>query len=394
MYCVICILLASAVEALDVKPQRELYTPDYRIYHNVSEISRKLRDLIAKYPSFIREHETSQRSRNGLKQFVLQITNFESHHQNKTAKILMSFGEHAREFLPVETLFYLIYQLLPPRSAINLSNFEIYAIALANPDGRLYVEKSKNYCWRGTYPSGVDINRNFEWEFGGKGSSGDKNDEEYRGPYPFSEPETIIYKELTDKIHFDGFLSLHSGTRHIYIPYADTESQRLRRTHENEKEMRTLAWEMSTATKHKYLYGKAIDLTKYTADGTIFDFMAGVKNISFSYAIELWGRKFSKSPSCFDLFNPPNDQLEKVVQEIYQVYVKFLNGILNWKRNRENQAHYIQAIAQLNIPYLIPDAMDAPTMESSLLTVGVLFVLICVILVNERHFLFRRVFFK
>ena len=32
--------------------------------------------------------------------------------------------------------------------------------------------------------------------------------------------------------------------------------------------------------------------------------------IPFSFAIELWGPKTHKSASCFDLFNPPNEQLK------------------------------------------------------------------------------------
>ncbi len=42
-----------------------------------------------------------------------------------------------------------------------------------------------NYCWRGT-STGVDLNRNFDWCFGNKGSSGNRQDEEYRGDKPFS----------------------------------------------------------------------------------------------------------------------------------------------------------------------------------------------------------------
>ena len=45
---------------------------------------------------------------------------------------------------------------------------------------------SGNYCWRGT-STGVDLNRNFDWNFGGAhGSSRDPKDEEYRGAYAFS----------------------------------------------------------------------------------------------------------------------------------------------------------------------------------------------------------------
>jgi len=32
------------------------------------------------------------------------------------------------------------------------------------------IEATQNYCWRGT-GTGVDINRNFDWEFGGPGAA-------------------------------------------------------------------------------------------------------------------------------------------------------------------------------------------------------------------------------
>lgn len=35
-----------------------------------------------------------------------------------------------------------------------------------------YLEKTKDYCWRGM-GNGVDVNRNFPWEYGGPGSSDD-----------------------------------------------------------------------------------------------------------------------------------------------------------------------------------------------------------------------------
>ena len=62
---------------------------------------------------------------------------------------------------------------------------DIYIIVLTNPDGRLYIEKHLNYCWRGT-SNGVDLNRNFDWRYGDRGSSVKKTDEEYRGVHPFS----------------------------------------------------------------------------------------------------------------------------------------------------------------------------------------------------------------
>ena len=48
-------------------------------------------------------------------------------------------------------------------------------------------------------------------------------------------------------------------------------------------------WELSSrlavATKYKYRYGKAYDLNFYTADGTAFDYMAGVQKVG---CMERW----------------------------------------------------------------------------------------------------------
>ena len=48
--------------------------------------------------------------------------------------------------------------------------------------------------------NGVDLNRNYgyKWGLNEVGSSGDACDESYRGPSPFSEPETQAIKLLTE----------------------------------------------------------------------------------------------------------------------------------------------------------------------------------------------------
>ena len=178
----------------DVKPREELYIPDYKLYHNLSAIVRDITALSEQYPKYL-GLDNSFKSRGGHSQLLLHLTNFTESHVLKR-KVLLSFGEHAREFLPIESLFYLLRNITKGTtmsknspefhfSSVILNQIDIYIVTMMNPDGRLLVESSKNYCWRGT-KTGVDLNRNFEWQFGGKGSSGDKKDEEYRGPYPFS----------------------------------------------------------------------------------------------------------------------------------------------------------------------------------------------------------------
>lgn len=46
---------------------------------------------------------------------------------------------------------------------------------------------------------GVDINRNYDWDFGGAGSSKIPYAQDYPGPYAFSELETQAMKRFMDE---------------------------------------------------------------------------------------------------------------------------------------------------------------------------------------------------
>lgn len=183
--------------ALDVNPQVEKYEPDYSVYHNLTEILEHVKSLMQKYGEYMYRSE-EYKSRMGKSQILIRISNFSS---EKIAphriKIFLAYGEHAREFFPVESMFYFVKNLTAGLdknlqgtashrySMWVLNNFELFIVTMANPDGREHIEQSKNYCWRGT-SAGVDINRNFDWNFGDHGSSKDPNDGEYRGPFAFS----------------------------------------------------------------------------------------------------------------------------------------------------------------------------------------------------------------
>ena len=192
----ITLMNIDQTKARDVLPQKEKYFPDYSVYRNLSSINAEVVKIVSNNPSYIRFLK-QYNSKNGKTQNVIHVTNFKKHgvSDNKKVNILFSFGEHAREFFPVESVLHLLQQLvsaggnlkdnLTDNGADILDFIDLYIIVITNPDGRQYVEQSHNYCWRGT-SNGVDINRNFGWEFGGRGSSGNKKDEEYRGSHAFS----------------------------------------------------------------------------------------------------------------------------------------------------------------------------------------------------------------
>ncbi|KAK7477454.1 hypothetical protein BaRGS_00031278 [Batillaria attramentaria] len=381
----VTVLELSHVLAVDVDPQQEKYLPDYRLYHNLTRLELHVEELATKFKDFIHIDRTFI-SRNGRSQLVAHITNFsvpsavtENHHawrpqdekdgvsQTRNLSVpkvhlLLSFGEHAREFFPVESALYLLTNLTAGISAnpgsyeeafsrTILSRFDIYVIMMANPDGRKHVESSRNFCWRGT-STGVDINRNFDWQFAKKGSSADPRDEEFRGPYPFSEPECKVYTELTESVKFDAFVSFHSGIRHIYMPYADTVSKAVRRVPPNYTYLSQLASRLAKATKYTFRYGQAFDLNFYTADGTAFDYMAGVRQIPFSLAIEMWENEQHRGRSCFDEFNPHSAHLQKEVEAVHPLYVELFNSLYGWKLQQQ-KTHTLVETPSLTPSYIL-----------------------------------------
>jgi hypothetical protein len=60
--------------------------------------------------------------------------------------------------------------------------------------------------------SGVDLNRNYGAYWGGPGSSSDPTSQQYRGPDPYSEPESEAIHQLSQAIHPTVFISNHTFT--------------------------------------------------------------------------------------------------------------------------------------------------------------------------------------
>ena len=88
---------------------------------------------------------------------------------------------------------------------------------------------------------------------------------------------------------------------------------------DNVDNMLELADQMARHTSTSFKYGIAYQLNDYTADGTSFDYMAGVRKVPFSLAVELWGIGDYKGAMCFDLFNPKSHQLQ--VNRYFHLYL-------------------------------------------------------------------------
>lgn len=155
----------------DMESSIDSYRPKYNFYHNLSSLNDCIHSFSGSYPDFV-DVEMKYRSRWGLSQYLIRVTNFtrfqEKSFVDDRAKILFSFGEHSSEFLPVESMLFLLENITSGTqlgadtsakafSEFALNNIDLYIVAILNPDGRFIIEKTNNYCWKYTSTK-LDVN--------------------------------------------------------------------------------------------------------------------------------------------------------------------------------------------------------------------------------------------
>ena len=152
----------------------------------------------------------------------------------------------------------------------------------------------KNFYGRNETCFGVDLNRNFEANFGGKGSSGYCGDI-YRGPEAFSEKESLALREYVEKAKaeekFSMYLTFHSYGQYILFPYGKDENL----TPKNYKELYSLSSRAANAIKaynnQPYKYGQTTKVLYPAAGGS--DDWAYDNGIDLAFTYEMKGNGFT-----------------------------------------------------------------------------------------------------
>ncbi len=262
-------------------------------YHNYQELSEALKDLTAKNSDLVKMTSIAQTTEK-RDMWALEITNDPNNASQKPAIIFMG-GHHAREHLSVEMPLmwaqYLITQFRAGNSrVVNLLNSRvIHIIPTVNPDGMEYDIASTNYqMWRknrsknsdGTY--GVDLNRNYGYQWGTGGSSSNTSDDTYKGTQPFSEIESTAIKNYVEAhSNITILLTYHSFSKLILYPwghkYANLEITKDFAVH------KTMAEKMATWNGYTPEQSSAL----YIASGDTTDWSYGAhKIISFTFELD------------------------------------------------------------------------------------------------------------
>lgn len=261
-------------------------------YHNYQEVTEALQSL-AQANTDIIKMDSIGKSIEGRDIWHLTIsTNLDQSHQK--AGVVYMGGHHAREHLSIDTPLRLTKKLIEayragdPRVTQLVESREIHMIPMVNPDGAEFDIQNGSYkMWRknrrrnsdGSF--GVDLNRNYGYQWGTGGSSKNPRSDTFMGPNPFSEPESQSIKNFMETHeNISILLSFHTYSElilypwgHSYNPVSDSRDLSV---------FKTMAQKMSQW--NQYVPQQASEL--YQASGDTTDWAYGQLKV-FAFTFEL-----------------------------------------------------------------------------------------------------------
>mmetsp|Transcript_106902 Transcript_106902/g.190006 ORF Transcript_106902/g.190006 Transcript_106902/m.190006 type:complete len:393 (-) Transcript_106902:121-1299(-) len=253
---------------------------DYPYYHTSAEIESETARLLQACGE---SAKTNSSTANNVTITEVRIKTPGSNPKNRVSIV---FGEHSRELISPETglmLFKMLCGDIESKKELAveaLKSSEFQLVLNANPRSRLKVEEG-DYCLRAN-PAGVDLNRNWDekWTLNKHAESSDQ----YPGSAPFSEPETQALKSLITDFRPTTFLSVHSGTLGMYMPWAyDSQHLAVR----NRSEMLSVLFQVD-GDHCQCPFGAAGLEVGYDCPGTSFDWVYDHLNVPFSFAWEIY----------------------------------------------------------------------------------------------------------
>ncbi|MCH9681716.1 MAG: M14 family metallocarboxypeptidase [Deltaproteobacteria bacterium] len=216
------------------------------------------------------------------------------------AAMIISGTMHAREWLSPMTVMCIAETLVNDYGADSdttslLDALDLVIVPVLNPDGYVYSWQAERY-WRknrrGGY--GVDLNRNWDYQWGGQGASNNPNDENFHGEGPLSEPESQALASYIEGFdHAVAHLDFHSYSELILYPWGYQFGAA-----PDEGMLSMLAGQMSSAIQgtHRHYSSPIQGSDLYPAAGVVDDWSYGVHDM-MSFTVELRGNDFVIPPS-------------------------------------------------------------------------------------------------
>ena len=205
---------------------------DFGNYMTYTEVVAALDQLHSDYPSLTTDKINIGTSLEGRTIWAMKVSDNPSVNDPGEADILYNGVHHAREPIGA-SLCVLFAEYLCDNYGVDshitdlVDATEAWIVPVVNPDGYVYNEGGGGGWWRknrrnngdGTW--GVDPNRNYgyQWGYDNNGSSPYTGDEDYRGPYAFSEPCTQAMRDFFNAHEFVFSVDYHSYGNLLLYPW-------------------------------------------------------------------------------------------------------------------------------------------------------------------------------
>jgi len=347
---------------------------DWQHYHNYTEIVNTLRYLNDTYPSIVDVFSIGK-SWQDREIYCIRLT--DEHVTHSKPEVFFVGYHHARELISMELPLYFAVEAATSYGTDvamtrMIDNSQIYIVVALNVDGFEGVESNEwqrknlhpfdededglvdedspddedgdGYVealrqrtgtewslirWEGVdddgdgllnedWIGGVDLNRNYPcaWDAATQSGSTDPGSETYKGPEPFSEPETQAIRDLALKHDFKYAISFHSGIEIVIYPWSYTDSPT-----PDDSTFRETAAALSSLVGVPYAQSGG---GMYTSSGVWGDWIYENRS-TFAFTCEIYGNddawQYDPGPyrdswwekGVFEFFNPEPENIEGVV---------------------------------------------------------------------------------
>ncbi len=312
-------------------------------FFSLPEIIDQLDIMAFLYPNLItvREPIADFRTWQNNRIFWVKISDNANVNENEP-ELLYTGLHHARELITVSQTIYYMWYLLEnygkdPLVTQIVDNTELFFVPVVNPDGlnynvggynaqddiftRNHRKNMRDNNMNGSFEpefDGVDINRNYghQWGFDDEGSSGFSGSDTYRGPAPFSEPETQAMAYFCNQHDFQIALNYHAFGNVLIYPWGFndevTPDSALFTNYGNK-----------LTQLNRFVFGTGMETLGYMTNGDSDDWMYGEKGI-YSFTPEMGDSD--------DGFYPPSDRIIPLCQstlELNLLSARMVNSLID-----------------------------------------------------------------
>jgi len=281
-------------------------------YFTYQEMRAELEQMAEMYPDLITAPEPigDFASERGEPIYWLRLSDQAQTDETKP-EVLYTALHHAREPNSLSQMIFFLWYLLEnygtdPEVTYLVDETELYFIPCINPDGYIFNQENnpngggmwrKNLSEISGAPFGVDLNRNYgyEWGYDDFGSSGEPNSPVYRGPAPFSEPETQAVQYFCEQHEFQIVLNYHTYGDLLIHPWGYNDQLT-----EEDPVFKGLASVMTAQNRFKT--GTATETVGYIVNGSSDDWMYG--------EMESKPKAYAYTPEVGNSFWPAASQIE------------------------------------------------------------------------------------